>query len=95
MSESEEGGGKLFRGGYADLCRLTGMSKRGIQNVIAELQQKSVIQLHTPPGHHRLQTSAYLIPPAAAVLECWAAKGWRYAVGKSKTLIHETVSENA
>ncbi len=80
------GGERLFRGGYADIGRLTGLSKRGIQNVIAELQEKSVIRLHQAPGHHRLQTSAYLVPNPEAVLVAWAAQGWRFAFGKSKRL---------
>lgn len=76
----------VYRGGYADLGRLTGLSKRGIQNVIGELQQKAVIQLHTPPGHHRTQTSAYLVPKPEVVLQAWYGRGWRFAFGKSKHL---------
>src|SRR6185437_9535604 len=52
-ADSVEGGEAMYRGGYADLVRLTGLSKRGIQNVISELQEKGVIRLHTAPGHHR------------------------------------------
>lgn len=81
-----EGGDTIYRGGYADLGRLTGLSKRGIQNVIGELQQKAVIQLHTPPGHHRTQTSAYLVPKPELVLQAWYGRGWRFAFGKSKHL---------
>lgn len=79
-------GERVYRGGYADLGRLTGLSKRGIQNVIAELQEKAVITLHTAPGHHRSQTSAYLVPSPEAVVDAWRAHGWRFAVGKSKAL---------
>ncbi len=84
--ETTEGGEQLYRGGYADLGRLTGLSKRGIQNVIGELQEKAVIRLHTAPGHHRMQTSAYLVPRPESVLQTWYGRGWRYAVGKSKKL---------
>lgn len=86
-AEAGQGGEKIYRGGYADIGRLTGLSKRGIQNVIAELQEKAVIHLHTAPGHHRLQTSAYAVPDAAAIIVEWHNRGWRFAVGKSKKLI--------
>jgi hypothetical protein len=85
-SEGEEGGERLYRGGYADIGQLTGLSKRGIQNVIGELQEKAVIRLHTAPGHHRLQTSAYVVPKAESVLANWFSRGWRFAMGKSKRL---------
>lgn len=85
-ADGAEGGERLYRGGYADIGRLTGLSKRGIQNVIAELQEKSVIRLHRAPGHHRLQTSAYVVPNPEAVLVAWSAQGWRFAFGKSKRL---------
>jgi len=85
-SDAAEGRERLYRGGYADIGRLTGLSKRGIQNVIGELQEKSVIRLHTAPGHHRLQTSAYVIPNPEAVLVAWLGRGWRFATGKSKKL---------
>jgi hypothetical protein len=84
--EGDEGGEPLYRGGYADIGRLTGLSKRGIQNVIGELQEKAVIRLHTPPGHHRLQTSAYIVPKPESVLTAWIERGWRFAMGKSKRL---------
>ncbi len=78
---------RLFRGGYVDLVRLTGLSKRGIQNVIAELQAKSVISIHQAPGYHRSQTTVYDVPHEQAVLDRWFAKGLRYASGKSKNLV--------
>jgi hypothetical protein len=78
---------RLFRGGYVDLVRLTGLSKRGIQNVIAELQAKSVISIHQAPGYHRSQTTVYDVPPEQTVLDRWFAKGLRYASGKSKNLV--------
>ena len=84
--EADEGGERLYRGGYADIGLMTGLSKRGIQNVIRELMEKSVIRLHTAPGHHRLQTSAYVVPKAESVLAGWFARGWRFATGKSKRL---------
>lgn len=85
-ADGTEGGERVYRGGYADIGRLTGLSKRGIQNVIAELQEKSVIRLHRAPGHHRLQTSAYLVPSPESILAAWSAQGWRFAFGKSKRL---------
>ena len=78
---------RIYKGGYADLGRLTGLSKRGIQNIVAELQAKEVIRLHRQPGYHRTETSAYLVPEPEAVLSGWFSKGWRHALGKSKTLI--------
>jgi hypothetical protein len=84
--EPDPGGDRIYSGGYADLCRLTGLSKRGIQNIVAELKAKSVIRLHQAPGYHRTETSAYRVPPAAAVLNQWLSLGLRFAIGKSKTL---------
>jgi hypothetical protein len=84
--ESSEDHARIYRGGYADLGRLTGMSKRGIQNVVGELQAKQVIRIHRKPGHHRTETSAYIVPDAERVLETWLSKGWRHAAGKSKVL---------
>ena len=91
MYEAGESNGRssrIYKGGYADLGRLTGLSKRGIQNIVAELQAKYVISIHQQPGYHRTETSAYLIPDAGAVLQVWFSKGWRRALGKSKTLIN-------
>ena len=85
--ESTGGPSRIYKGGYADLGRLTGLSKRGIQNIVAELQAKNVISIHQQPGYHRTETSAYLIPDTASVLQVWFSKGWRRALGKSKTLI--------
>jgi hypothetical protein len=85
-ADAGEGGERLYRGGYADIGRLTGLSKRGIQNVIGELQEKGVIRLHRAPGHHRLQTSAYIVPNPDSVLAVWSTRGWRFAFGKSKRL---------
>jgi hypothetical protein len=84
--EPAEAGARLYRGGYADLCRLAGLSKRGIQNVIAELQRKTAISVHQSPGYHRTQTSVYRVHAPEAVLSDWASRGLRYALGKSKTL---------
>lgn len=78
---------RLFRGGYVDLVRLTGLSKRGIQNVIAELQAKSVITIHQAPGYHRSQTTVYEVPAEQTILDRWFTKGLRYASGKSKNLV--------
>jgi hypothetical protein len=84
--ENSDDYGRIFRGGYADLGRLTGMSKRGIQNVVGELRSKEVISIHRKPGHHRTETSAYIVPDAERVLEKWLSRGWRHAAGKSKVL---------
>jgi hypothetical protein len=62
------------------------MSKRGIQNVVGELQAKKVIRIHQKPGHHRTETSAYVVPDADRVLQTWLSNGWRHAAGKSKVL---------
>ncbi len=83
---SGDGNSRIYKGGYADLGRLTGLSKRGLQNIIAELQSKQVIRLHQQPGYHRTETSAYLVPPPEAVLAAWFAMGWRHALGKGKVL---------
>lgn len=86
--KSGEGGdARLYRGGYADLVRLTGMSKRGIQNVVAELQAKHVISIQQKPGHHRTEMSVYAVLSAEKVLDMWFSYGWRYAAGKSKVLM--------
>lgn len=85
--QPEPDGARLYRGGYADLCRLTGLSKRGIQNIVAELQDKHVIRIQQAPGYHRTETSVYHVPPAAAVLDSWRSLGLRFAAGKSKTLL--------
>jgi hypothetical protein len=84
--EGKSGAPRIYKGGYADLGRLTGLSKRGLQNIVAELQAKQVIRLHQQPGYHRTETSAYLVPPPDDVLRLWLENGWRYASGKSKTL---------
>ena len=85
-AEAGKGGERLYRGGYADIGRLTGLSKRGIQNVIAELQEKGAIRLDQAPGHHRLQTSGYAVLKPEAILTAWLARGWRFSMGKSKRL---------
>jgi hypothetical protein len=84
--EPAPNGAHIYRGGYADLCRLTGLSKRGIQNIVGELQQKNVIRIHQAPGYHRTETSAYRVPAAAEVVNAWLSNGLRFALGKSKTL---------
>jgi carbonic anhydrase/acetyltransferase-like protein (isoleucine patch superfamily) len=84
---------RLFRGGYVDLVRLTGLSKRGIQNVIAELQAKFVISIHQAPGYHRSQTTIYEVPAEQTILDRWFSKGLRYASGKSKNLVTSATVE--
>jgi hypothetical protein len=84
--QDQGGEGRLYRGGYAALGALTGLSKRGLQNVVAELQQKGVISIHQAPGHHRTETSIYRVLPPDAVLRSWHLRGYRFAMGKSKTL---------
>jgi len=89
MYEAGEGTGahsRIYKGGYADLGRLTGLSKRGIQNIVAELQAKKALQIHQQPGYHRTETSAYLVPDPESLLHSWGANGWRHAYGKSKIL---------
>ena len=81
-------GNRLYRGGYADLCRLSGLSKRGVQNVVAELLQKGVISIHRPPGYHKTETTVYSVPAGEAILSSWFRRGLCYAVGKSKRLIN-------
>jgi hypothetical protein len=89
-------GRRLYRGGYVDLCRLTGLSKRGIQNAVAELLKKSVLSIHQAPGYHRTQTTVYEVPAEDLVLKAWMERGYRYAIGKSKTLVNiATVEPNA
>lgn len=78
---------RIYRGGYLDICRLTGLSKRGVQNVIAALQAKAVIGIEQAPGHHKSQTTIYRVASEQQVLESWFALGLRYAAGKSKNLI--------
>jgi hypothetical protein len=84
---------RLFRGGYLDLCHLTGLSKRGVQNVVAELQAKHVISIRQAPGHHKTQTTIYAVPPEDAVVQGWWSRGLEYAVGKGKTLINSATVE--
>ena len=88
MYEAGEGAGsvRIYRGGYADLRQLTGLSKRGIQNIMGELQSKHVIRIHQKPGYHRTETSAYEVPDPQTVIGIWRSQGWNCAVGKSKTL---------
>ncbi len=91
MYQAGEGTGasfRIYKGGYADLGRLTGLSKRGIQNIVAELQAKQVIRIHQQPGYHRSETSAYLVPDPDSVLHTWFGNGWRHALGKSKNLVN-------
>jgi hypothetical protein len=84
----EDGGGlsRIYTGGYADLRRLTGLSKRGIQNIVMELQTKQVLRIDQRPGYYRTETTAYLVPDDESVLKTWFSNGWRYALGKSKAL---------
>lgn len=77
---------RLYRGGYKDLCDLSGLSKRGVQNVIRELLEKRVIELHQAPGYHRTQTSVYRVLAEREVLNAWWSAGFRYAVGKGRVL---------
>lgn len=84
--EDSGAGNRLFAGGYRALCDLTGMSKRGVQNVIAELQEKQAISIHQAPGYHRSQFSVYQVLSEEHVLRIWRSRGYQYAVGKGKTL---------
>jgi hypothetical protein len=89
-------GSRLFRGGYIDLVRLTGLSKRGVQNVVSELQAKFVITIHQQPGYHRSQSTIYEVASEELVLNKWRNQGLQYAVGKSKDLVNiATVAKTA
>jgi hypothetical protein len=97
QGESAPGqGSRHFRGGYVDLVRLTGLSKRGIQNVVAELQTKLVITISQAPGYHKSQSTTYEVASEETVLRRWRAQGFQYAVGKSKDLVNiATVANNS
>lgn len=81
-------GSRLYRGGYTDLCRLSGLSKRGVQNVVAELLQKGAIAIHQAPGYHKTQTTVYAILCEQALLASWLNRGLCYAAGKGKRLVN-------
>ena len=83
-----EDGLRLYRGGYNDICAQTGLSKRGVQNIIAELIEKAVIFRHQAPGYHRSQVSVYRVLSDDEIVQTWHSQALRYAVGKSKTLTH-------
>jgi hypothetical protein len=80
-------GKRLYAGGYSALCDLTGMSKRGIQNVVGELQRKGPISIHQAPGYHRTQFSIYQVLGENEVLALWKLQGYQFALGKGKELI--------
>lgn len=82
-----EQGSRIYRGGYADLCRLSGLSKRGVQNVVGELLDKGVVSIHQAPGYHKSQTTVYLAPSEESILRAWFRRGLCYAVGKGKRLV--------
>lgn len=88
MYQRGEGGDeRLYSGGYHDLCNATGLSKRGVQNIIAELQEKNALTLEKPPGHHRTQVSVYRVHSESDVLAAWYAEGYRFVVGKGRVLL--------
>jgi hypothetical protein len=78
-----------------DLVKLTGLSKRGIQNVVAELQSKLVITISQPPGYHKSQSTIYEVASEEVVLRRWRAQGFQYAVGKSKDLVNIATVANS
>ena len=80
---------RLYSGGYHDLCRATGLSKRGVQNIIAELQEKHVLKLEKPPGHYRTQVSFYRVRSESDVLAGWYAEGYRFVLGKGRILLRD------
>ena len=86
----DEGQGRLYGGGYRSLCDLAGMSKRGIQNVVVDLQRKEVISVHQAPGYHRSQFSVYRVLAEDEVLALWRQRGYIYAIGKGKALANTT-----
>ena len=79
-------GKRLYAGGYRALCDLTGMSKRGIQNVVGELQHKGAISIHQAPGYHRTQFSVYQVLGESEVMALWKRRGLIFALGKGKEL---------
>ncbi len=97
--EPTEDGARTFRGGYAQLCELTGLCKRGIQNVRRQLQQKHAIRIRENPGFDREQTTVYEVLDEAALLMRWKSLGLLYACGKGKILstvaLLSTVSHNS
>lgn len=90
MYQRGEGGEeRIYTGGYHDLCSATGLSKRGVQNIIAELQEKHALKLERAPGHHRTQVSVYRVPSERDVLAGWYADGYRFVVGKGRVLLRD------
>ena len=88
MYQRGEGGEeRLYAGGYHELCRATGLSKRGVQNIVAELQQKKAVLLQKAPGHHRSQVSVYQVRAESDVLAGWYAEGYRFVLGKGRILL--------
>jgi hypothetical protein len=85
--QQDRNGRTLFEGGYHDLCRRTGMSKRGVQNVIAELQAKGAVERYRLPGHHRSQPTVYQIWPEPVLLRRWSEAGYSHVLGKSRILL--------
>jgi len=88
-AKGEGQGTRFYRGGYQSLCALTGLSKRGLQNVIGELQAKSVVSIETAPGHKPTQVSVYRVRPEGEVLQFWHAAGLRFVIGKGKVLLRQ------
>lgn len=76
----------LYRGGYNDLCQLTGLSKRGVQNSIAELREKGAITIDKSPGHHRSEVSVYKVATERQILESWHEAGHREVIGRGRIL---------
>jgi hypothetical protein len=82
----EKNGERIYRGGYSDLGRLTGLSKRGIQNIVDALIQKNAVSVDQRPGYYRTETTVYRVYPGHTVLSAWQEAGYRYVVSKGRVL---------
>ena len=80
-------GSRLFRAGYAELGRLSGLSKRGIQNIVDALEQKSAVSVETAPGYRRSETTAYRVYSGSRIVQKWHEHGYWYVLPKGRQLV--------
>ena len=80
-------GSRLFRAGYAELGRLSGLSKRGIQNIVDALEQKSAVSVETAPGYRRTETTAYRVYSGSRIVQKWHEDGYQYVLPKGRQLV--------
>jgi len=80
-------GSRLFRAGYNELGKLSGLSKRGIQNIVNGLEQKGAVSVETAPGYRRTETTAYRVYSAVRIVENWHREGYQYVVAKARQLM--------